>query len=414
MTWIRTVRQRLTKPTLCAATFLTIEATFWVATSPVPAGAQTSFTATATSDTVRLTLTIPNFPLESDIVDLGAPSSQAQLDSLGSSTGFAAYPDPGDLGENLPGLAQSLVGVALPSYPFSVTSNYPSTPSSAVSQGIYNISATSGPDSSTATASSGVDGSVQVGLAKSTSVVSLNADGSVTAKGTSDNEGLTLGALRIGSIVSGATVTELPGGTPTRSVDMEMGTITVAGQKIGLTNKGLVVAGTTIPLPADSQLLAVLAKQNLTLTYLAETDLPDGVVSPGIELTTTQTLTNGQPATLTYVLGRSMAIVTNSAASVVGSTTPSNVVVPTGGSSGGGVINPSVSTDNGSVSGPSTTTSTESSHPESSDVIQTVRSVLFGRTPLGSVAGLYLLLILGGAMAFLGITILRLLGVKSR
>ncbi|HEY0397116.1 MAG TPA: hypothetical protein VGF00_01930, partial [Acidimicrobiia bacterium] len=62
------------------------------------------FTATASAMGTRIKITIPGGPLTDTPVDAGGPTAQATLDSLGTSQGYAAFPDPGAFVLSVPGL----------------------------------------------------------------------------------------------------------------------------------------------------------------------------------------------------------------------------------------------------------------------------------------------------------------------
>src|SRR5438094_180719 len=94
------------------------------------------FSGSAAAGGVRATLAVPEAPVTNTPVDGGGPTAQVQVDSLGTSTGYAAFPDPGQLVVSIPGLAVGLLsggpgGVPIPSpppYPFAVSSDPTSNP----------------------------------------------------------------------------------------------------------------------------------------------------------------------------------------------------------------------------------------------------------------------------------------------
>ncbi|HEV7534488.1 MAG TPA: hypothetical protein VGP90_02570, partial [Acidimicrobiia bacterium] len=98
---------------------------------PGPAGAEAFtgvFRAKATASGVRVTFIVPKGSVSDTIADVGAPASEALLDSLGESRAFASFPYPGDLPSNAPGLLRGLAGIPAPDYPFYVSSFFPSRP----------------------------------------------------------------------------------------------------------------------------------------------------------------------------------------------------------------------------------------------------------------------------------------------
>jgi hypothetical protein len=130
-----------------------------------------AFSGTASALGMELKLQIPGFPATDVPVDAGGPTAQAAADSLGSSTGYAALPDPGQFVTTIPGLVTGLLasGAAgfppvhlppLPNYPLFVQSDVNSAPNASFGAGPYQLSAKSAQGSSQA---SGVGG-LQTGI----------------------------------------------------------------------------------------------------------------------------------------------------------------------------------------------------------------------------------------------------------
>jgi hypothetical protein len=280
-------------------------ATGILALLPSPAAASGGFSATAAAAGVRVTITAQNAPVTSTPVDGGGPVAQATLDSLGASQAFASFPYPGDAVVSLPGTVAGLTGdkVHLPGYPFYVSSDYPLNPHSTTSQGPYAISASSAPDKSEAQASAGLQAGANVASSTSRSSVVQAADGTLTATSTSDTVGFNLGAVTIGSVHGDASVIFRSDGTMSRASHLSILGMTVAGTSVGLSDQGLVLAGTTVPLASTDALNSILRAENIRLDYVAAHTIGDGVISAGLQITTAQNLPDVGAATSTYTLG---------------------------------------------------------------------------------------------------------------
>jgi hypothetical protein len=54
--------------------------------------------------------------------------------------------------------------------------------------------------------------------------------------------------------------------------------MTVAGTSVGLSDQGLVLAGTTVPLASTDALNSILRAENIRLDYVAAHTIGDGVI----------------------------------------------------------------------------------------------------------------------------------------
>jgi hypothetical protein len=227
----------------------------------VPAGAQDS------SDAGFFSVKAFSAPIGVEFYDAGAPvipgeivygsiaTTKAAVDSVGNSAGFAGGPY---LGDNVPALMGAFnaigpFGAILPPYPFMVQSQYPGAPKQAQESGPRHLAANSNEN--------GSDADAHVGLARgdpgllsvsSTSKAVHDPDtGLSTAIADGVVEGFSVGpTLTIGQIVSHAEVSAKPGEPPAKHTSLSIGSLTVMGTLVGLTDKGLApVPGT--PKTAD-------------------------------------------------------------------------------------------------------------------------------------------------------------------
>lgn len=301
-------RRRAWSPVVLAAFFA-------VASTAAPSGAEDAgtFSATASSSGVRVSLTAPGYAAVQELTDFGFPVAQATVDSLGESSGFASYPYPGSTFLAGPGTMAGLIGQGLPSffaYPFIVSSSYPGQPEGKATQPGYELASTSSDSSSQATAKAGAsDQGTALGFSSATAEARRNpTDRTVIAEATNRTEALSLGgALKIGTAAGSAKVTRTTGGELTRESSFTLDGFSVGDQKVGLAPNGLVVPGTTVPAPSADALAQVLAQAGITVRYLRGGDITDGVVSPGMAITWPQQIPNGPLLVMTLTFGQAIA-----------------------------------------------------------------------------------------------------------
>jgi hypothetical protein len=256
------------------------------ATSAQAAGA---FEGAASADGVRIGLIVPGAPVADQLVDLGGPSTQARLESLGTSRAFASFPYPGDLTVGLPGLVAGFTGgsVPLPTYPLYVAADHPSTPNATLEAPPgYRISADAGAESATSTATAGLDGSDVFGAirARTTAAVTTQ-DGSVVAEARSETDAIAIGPLRIGSVRTFARATLGSDGSTTLERDIEVGGLTVEGLPVAIGPHGLTLASSTLPVPAlDSLPGDALATAGVSLELLEPTEHNGTVTAPMLRI----------------------------------------------------------------------------------------------------------------------------------
>ncbi|MCU1594524.1 MAG: hypothetical protein JWO12_1916 [Frankiales bacterium] len=267
---------------------------------PVRAAGSRSFQAVAAADGVREQVVSPGAPLTDTVVDTGGPTAQARLTSVGSSTGFAAYPDPGATVLGAP----STAGTSAVSYPAAVTSSYPVTPEAKQSTGPYSLAAHSRQDGSDAAASSG-SAEPNAALLSAQARVELTGD-RVTATAASDDRSLATGPLSVGRVRAIATVTLGASGPAKPSSTFDVEGLSAGGTSFGIGPGGLTIAGTTTPLPDASPVTSVLDGAGISVRYLEPTTTPTGAVSAGLQITVGDP--KGQHTT--YVLGQASARVT--------------------------------------------------------------------------------------------------------
>lgn len=301
-------------------------ATILLAAGAIPGSAQVGegsvFTATASARLVgfdiRLSPTIGFDPL----VDAGAAVAEAQLDSRGGASSFAATPYPGSAVITLPGTVSVLTmgdipAESIPEYPLYADASHPTNPSEQLRVGVYDLSASATTVDSRATATDGQTvGSAHITSDPGTDTVVARSEASVAAFRVGDL--LTLNGVR-----SSAEVRQVAGGELERSASFEVASVTIAGQKVALTEDGLALLGQAAPLggllgQTLEPLLGLLAGAGTTIEVLPERELEDGIASGGLRITSTQSpppgVTSGvESVTVVYTLGSSLATVSNRA-----------------------------------------------------------------------------------------------------
>ena len=263
-----------------------------------------SYAASANADGVRLTFIAPKASLSDTAADVGGPSAQATLDSIGTSRSFASFPYPGETAVTSTGLVRTLSGVPVPDYPLYANADYPIVPSREVGSGIFALKAESAARRSAAVASVGlaVEGAGTLGLVRSTASTDATGE-AVVSEARSVIESLSIGPLRLGHVVSTARVLLGPDGQLTRQSGTEVVGATVAGTDVAITPDGLKVGATAVGGPPAAPVGDILAKAGITVELVKAQQLPTGVAAPAVRITQQQ-----QSGTkLIYVLGAASA-----------------------------------------------------------------------------------------------------------
>jgi hypothetical protein len=350
--------------------------------------------------------------------DGGGPTAQAALDSIGSSTGYAAFPDPGGVIVSIPGLAAGFSGGAVPNvpYPLYVASDANSGEQSQ-GAGPYHVRANSTTASSDASATAGFQPDVvgNVSLATSTANITASATG-VVAKAVADLQALTIGPLTIGEVKSSATQTLDPSGTVTPKVSLTLTGLRVGGIPFELSPQGVIAGGTTYPAPINPMIKQLLSASGITMEFVAAQRFPGRVVAPALRIRAPlrYSLSGNRDSSMTLTVGVATAALTGSSAApssgipVGGSSEGSGTAQPAA-STGGGALGAGQSLDTGSGAGTSASPVTGTG-----GAVTTPAAPTRSTTPLVArtfdIGPIYLLLVVAG-LAALGVgQLIRVLG----
>lgn len=323
------------------------------------AGAGTAiFHGSAAAYGVRATYIVNGVPLTNTPFDGGGPTAQAAVDSgVGSSTGYAASPDPGEFFAAGPGLAAGVIGggvpgvlppitglPAPPEYPLLVRSDAGTNPAVSAGQDPIKVSAQSQPSASQSQATFGMASDAGAGGgAVSTASVSHAANGGGSASATADLQGVTVGPLTLGHVLSTVTKTLKPDGTIVPSTTLEISGARINGSPVDFSPDGFA--------QLNSAFKSVLEQSGIVVEFVAAQDYPSSgrVIAPGLKISmpipqSPQIPGVGQfSGTATYFIGFATAEIT-----------PPGGIPTSAGTAGGVTPNSTGSNSNGSnATGPS-------------------------------------------------------------
>jgi hypothetical protein len=262
----------------------------------VPAGAADDYTA-ATGGFFSLGASAA--PIGVEYFDAGAPVipgeivygtvafTRAAVDSVGNSSGFAAGPYFGDNVPALMGAANALgpQGAILPQYPFMVASQCPGEPKNSQEEGPRRLVATCSENDAAGDAHVGLArGNPGLASVSSTSKVKNDpATGLLSATAEGIVQGFSLGeTLTIGQLVSRVEMTGRPGEKATKKTTLSVGPLTVMGQLVGLSDKGLVPVPGTPKATDVNSLTKQLAATGITVGLLPGEETETGIDSAAV------------------------------------------------------------------------------------------------------------------------------------
>lgn len=277
--------------------------------APAPLLAAQPFSGVAAADGVRVSVAARGFLVVEQLADAGVPTAQSSADPL-DAIGYAGYPYPGDAVFVAIDLARARSGAPIPDYPGAARSDS-TNPESKKEYGPVLLQSTSGDGTAVATASAPLaSGGMTAGKTAADTTVAYAPTGTVTAEAATTAEAVEVpgGVLRIGAVSSSAKVTAALDGKRVKTSSLRVSNVTIAGQTVGFDEKGLTVAGQSVPLPDTSPLINALKSQQITVAYLAPEETEDGIIAAGIRVTVVRAVSGlPEPLEISYVFGRARA-----------------------------------------------------------------------------------------------------------
>jgi hypothetical protein len=258
-----------------------------------PAGG-TTMLGTASAQGIRLTYSVPDFLVVSEVVDGGGPVAQSALETGVGSSSFASLPYPGENGIGGPPLILGLVGQSPPAaYPFYVRADSSVNPTAELQDpsGSYSLRAGANAHEAVSTADLAVAplrGSQPApSLSTHTRVVST-VDGQVTVIAETLCRGLSLadGVLRIGAVRSRSVTTYEPGDPqPKTTTHLAVEGARVGDQAVRIGPDGVQVLGPTAPLPDGKSMNETLEQAGLAVRTVSTGDVAGGGAADALEVT---------------------------------------------------------------------------------------------------------------------------------
>lgn len=245
-----------------------------------------------------------------DTADGELPGAQAEVDSLLGSSAWAGAPYSSTVAGNV-----GNANVNPNQVPVFAVSSYPSEQNAHNSTPLGNLQASSSRLSSASRVVSGgpSSGQATVGQITVSASASCAADGTLQGTAASTTNAFDIaGVFSIAAVTSHASATMTASGQATLNGSMTLAGVTVTGQAVDITDQGIVVPGSSSPVPANP-LERALSSAGITVRYLTLSKDPQtgSVMAPGIEVTVIEHTNQGVGqgfVTATYVLGRAMAI----------------------------------------------------------------------------------------------------------
>ena len=324
-----------------------------------------AYSALASAAAQRTSVEAPGL-LPVNEADNGLPASQAEFDSRSGSTAQAGAPYSELVAGNI-----GLTGVNRNDVPVFAVSKWPADPKVEKSSPTSTLKAETTAESAEASTEGG-GGSDQGSAGRLATAAIARCGTGRSIEAIADNRAEMVdvaGVLRFGAVSSHARAVVDAAGTPTFEATMDVDGATVLGQRVAITDKGVVTGSSATPLPGDDPLAEALLDAGITVRYIAaEQDAERGqVFAPGLEITYTRRLEGfgTGPTVTTITLGRAYA----RAALTSDELAPTRPDVPTTPTDVGSGETPVAPRTEGSVAIPPSTPTTTAA-PASPPVVQ--------------------------------------------
>ena len=276
--------------------------------APSGAAAERNVLATASASGARMSYTVPDAFLTSEVIDAGGPVAEAVVDATGRARSFASMPWPGTNAVAFPGTLAVVLQQPVPvAYPFYVEANYPAIPSGELKDpsGAYTLSAIAAARAAGAAAQVNDRTAASGSQAKVDSAV--EPDGAVQVIAETLDTGLVLGdgALRIGRIVSRSQ-------TRLGAADEQTATTTsllieaasVGNQAVTVDAAGVHAAENSVPVGGGLESVnSTLRQAGITVEIVPGTTFPGGGTSDALVITGRHPIPNNPDARVMWRLG---------------------------------------------------------------------------------------------------------------
>lgn len=286
--------------------------------TPLHARADVGFAATGSAFGARMIVRIPAAPLTPTPVDVGGPTAQATLDSIGNMRGLAAMPYPGDLVLSGPGLAAGFVATtplgaalskapalpALPAYPFYVQADT-QKPKDSASLPYADMQSSAGPDAVAATVRAPGSPEDAPSSMRAVSTIRRLPGGGVITSSTTTITGLHAGPLTVGSVTSTAEMELHPDGSTTRRSSFAARALDIGGTAVDVTPDGFSVGGSPLPVTVAKSVSDALEGAGIDVALLPASQTPTSTVGAALQITRHQDFgPAGQKGSITLILGQ--------------------------------------------------------------------------------------------------------------
>jgi hypothetical protein len=276
--------------------------------APSGAAAERNVLAAASASGARISYTVPDAFLTSEVIDAGGPVAEAVVDSTGRARSFASLPWPGTNVLSLPGtLAVGLQQPVPVSYPFFVEANHPTIPSGELTDpsGAYALSADA---TAGAARAAGQVSDTRAGSGSRARVDSaVGPDGAVRVIAETLDTGLALddGALLIGRVVSRSETRLGPADEkPATTTSLLVEGVSVAGQAVTVDADGVHAATHSVPIGGGlDSVSSTLRQAGITIEILPGTTFPGGGTSDALVVTGRHPIPDNPDARIRWRVG---------------------------------------------------------------------------------------------------------------
>lgn len=381
---------------------------------PVPAQAESSFTALASATAVDTTVANDDFPLV-PVLEAAGPSAGTSWDSTGQGTAFASDPYPGITVAELPATAAGLTGLPVPAYPLFVATTSDDQPADYSQPAVeLHVSCRGAAPGCRAGSLAGTDPMTT----QARSAISQPRADEVVATAFADSADLILpGGVTLSGTHTAASVT-LKDGRITRRSELTVSRLTVGDtQAFSIRGGQVYVAGSAAPVPF-SALSSALHAAGVDAQLIAGSQSRWGVVAPILRLSTVlpagpAVLTH--PTAVVYTVGGADASVTLGAFR----TALPPVGIPTGGGPQPGTSTPAAAQPAtaplaGGNAGPSVPGEAAEAPEVGTPARLAQAAPAAAPGQLFDVVDIYLALVLCGVVWFGATQALRIFGVRFR